>query len=210
MLALIGLALGVSNRKDGKLASFVLGFGVIFVYYVLLWTSRAWPSAAGCRRVGRRGFPTFVLGVGGRRPDEWRSDPRTSRSGSASRRSGGAATEPRARRRRLRRRAGRAQMVVIVSPHLDLPRPQPARPVRRRASICGSSSSVSSRCSGSSTSRRSWIWPTSCFADGDDGHAAAVSSITRRRSTSYYVIPMAVLVATLVTVGLMTKNSELS
>ena len=38
VLALIGLGLGVSNRKDGKLASFVLGFGVIFVYYVVLWT----------------------------------------------------------------------------------------------------------------------------------------------------------------------------
>ena len=36
ILALIGLALGATNRKDGKLASFVLGFGVIFVYYVLL------------------------------------------------------------------------------------------------------------------------------------------------------------------------------
>jgi len=37
ILALIGLALGATNTKGGKLASFVLGFGVIFVYYVLLW-----------------------------------------------------------------------------------------------------------------------------------------------------------------------------
>ena len=41
VLALIGLALGVSNRKDGKLASFVIGFIVIFVYYVLLYMARA-------------------------------------------------------------------------------------------------------------------------------------------------------------------------
>src|SRR6266850_1526008 len=40
VLALIGLALGISNRKGGNLASFVLGFCVIFVYYVLLWTAR--------------------------------------------------------------------------------------------------------------------------------------------------------------------------
>jgi len=32
VLALIGLALGASNRKDGKLASFALGTGVVFVY----------------------------------------------------------------------------------------------------------------------------------------------------------------------------------
>ena len=41
VLGLIGLALGVSNRKDGKLASFALGTGVVFTYYVLLYSSRA-------------------------------------------------------------------------------------------------------------------------------------------------------------------------
>ena len=34
VFAVLGVGLGVSNRKDGKLASFVLGIGVIFVYYV--------------------------------------------------------------------------------------------------------------------------------------------------------------------------------
>lgn len=41
ILALIGLALGATNRKDGKLASFAIGMGVLFVYYVLLWGARA-------------------------------------------------------------------------------------------------------------------------------------------------------------------------
>ncbi len=41
ILALIGLALGASTRKDGKLASFVLGFVVIFFYYLLLYSFRA-------------------------------------------------------------------------------------------------------------------------------------------------------------------------
>ena len=36
VFGLIGLALGVSNRRDGKLASFVVGLGVIFIYYVVL------------------------------------------------------------------------------------------------------------------------------------------------------------------------------
>lgn len=36
VFALIGLGLGVSNRRDGKLASFVLGIGVVFLYYALM------------------------------------------------------------------------------------------------------------------------------------------------------------------------------
>jgi len=41
VLALVALALGVSNRKDGYLASFAIGFIVVFVYYVLMYMSRA-------------------------------------------------------------------------------------------------------------------------------------------------------------------------
>jgi LPS export ABC transporter permease LptF/LPS export ABC transporter permease LptG len=41
VFALIGLALGVSNRRDGKLASFVVGLGVIFIYYVTLWMGQS-------------------------------------------------------------------------------------------------------------------------------------------------------------------------
>jgi hypothetical protein len=41
VFALVGLALGVSNRRDGKLASFVIGVGVIFSYYVLLWLGQS-------------------------------------------------------------------------------------------------------------------------------------------------------------------------
>ena len=41
VFGLIGLALGVSNRRDGKLASFVVGLGVIFIYYVTLWMGQS-------------------------------------------------------------------------------------------------------------------------------------------------------------------------
>src|SRR5262249_38543731 len=62
VLALIGLALGSSNRKDGKLASFALGTGVVFVYYVLLYTSRA---AALAGRVSPTVAPWLVnVGLG--------------------------------------------------------------------------------------------------------------------------------------------------
>ena len=39
--ALIALALGVTSRKDGKLASFALGIGVIFAYYILMYGAEA-------------------------------------------------------------------------------------------------------------------------------------------------------------------------
>src|SRR5262249_3250053 len=41
VLALIGAALGVNNRKEGKLATIALGLGVIFAYYIVLYASRA-------------------------------------------------------------------------------------------------------------------------------------------------------------------------
>src|SRR5262249_10053101 len=37
----IGLALGVSNRKDGAFAGFAVASAVIFVYYILLYVGRA-------------------------------------------------------------------------------------------------------------------------------------------------------------------------
>ena len=41
VFALLGLALGANNRKDGKLAAFVLGIAVIFAYYVIMFTGQA-------------------------------------------------------------------------------------------------------------------------------------------------------------------------
>ena len=41
VFAILGLALGASNRKDGKLAAFVLGIAVIFAYYVIMFTAEA-------------------------------------------------------------------------------------------------------------------------------------------------------------------------
>ncbi|HKY21528.1 MAG TPA: LptF/LptG family permease [Vicinamibacterales bacterium] len=38
---LVALGMGVSSRRDGRLASFVLGIGVVFVYWVLMYMSEA-------------------------------------------------------------------------------------------------------------------------------------------------------------------------
>ena len=41
VFALLGVGLGVTSRRDGRLASFALGIGVIFAYYVVMYTSEA-------------------------------------------------------------------------------------------------------------------------------------------------------------------------
>src|SRR6202521_210269 len=41
ILALIALAIGATNRKDGRFASFALGLGVIVIYYILLYGARS-------------------------------------------------------------------------------------------------------------------------------------------------------------------------
>jgi LPS export ABC transporter permease LptG/LPS export ABC transporter permease LptF len=38
---LVALGMGVSNRRDGRLASFVLGIGVVFVYWTLMYMSES-------------------------------------------------------------------------------------------------------------------------------------------------------------------------
>ncbi|HCH37692.1 MAG TPA: hypothetical protein DEU67_06690, partial [Acidobacteria bacterium] len=41
IFGLIGLAFGLSNRRDRKISSFVVGIGVIFVYYVWMYVAEA-------------------------------------------------------------------------------------------------------------------------------------------------------------------------
>src|SRR5882757_1534026 len=62
VLALIAVALGASNAKGGRLAGFALGSGVVFVYYILLYSPRA---AALAGRISPRMAPwlaNVVLG----------------------------------------------------------------------------------------------------------------------------------------------------
>jgi len=73
ILALIGLALGASNRKDGKLGSFVIGIAVIFVYYVLLWGARATAMGGRFSPEWAPWIPNIVMGLGGLVMVAWRA-----------------------------------------------------------------------------------------------------------------------------------------
>jgi LPS export ABC transporter permease LptG/LPS export ABC transporter permease LptF len=65
VFALLGLALGASNRKDGKLASFVLGIGVIFVYYVVMFSAQAMTKGYIIPAWLSMWLPNIVLGFAG-------------------------------------------------------------------------------------------------------------------------------------------------
>lgn len=65
VFALLGVALGATDRRDGKFASFVLGLGVIFVYYGVMLVGQ---SLAKGQHIGpglARWLPNLVLGGAG-------------------------------------------------------------------------------------------------------------------------------------------------
>ena len=213
VLALIGLALGVSNRKDGKLASFVARHRrrLRLLHHAVL-AARGGARRPAAARASRRGSPNIVLGAAGivlviwragsadqpirfsiprfwRRPgDRGRRQPRRRRPPAA----------PAARRRRRQDSAPRSAAAA------------PARSLHHRASTC-----------------RSSCWPFVALLGHLlhlDVHRSGRQAVPRHRARRgmllryfyfetpqyvYYIIPMAALVATLVTIGLLTKNSEL-
>ncbi len=65
VFGVIGLALGVTSRKDGKLASFVLGVGVIFAYYVIMFQAEAMAKAALISPHLAMWLPNIGLGLAG-------------------------------------------------------------------------------------------------------------------------------------------------
>ncbi len=204
VLALIGLGLGVTNRKDGKLASFVLGFGVIFTYYVMLWTARSLAKSGRLAPELSPWVPNILLGVAGILLFLWRArsadQPIRFSIPAFWRRRGAEGPAPPAARPRI--------VVVVRLPHVNLPRPSLLDLYVSRQYLTVFAVSLFSLLG---------IFYISTFMD-------LAEKLFRGTATSgqllryfyfetpqfiYYVIPMSALVATLVTVGLMTKNSEL-
>jgi len=215
VLGLIGLALGVSHRKDGRFSSFVLGSGVIFAYYIVLWTARA-AALSGRFPAGLAPWiPNLVFGIAGVALLFWRA---------------GSADEPirldipafwRRKRENVPSSNGREAAtaggpvtsanriaVVIRIPHLNLPRP----PLLDRY-ISGQYLKIFALGLFSLLG----IFYISTFMDLADKlfRGSATTAMMLRYFVFqtpqyiYYIIPMSALVATLVTIGIMTKNSEL-
>lgn len=212
VLAIVGLALGASARKDGKLASFVLGFCVIFVYYVLLWTARAAAIGSGVAPGLAPWVPNVLLGAAGAVLLLWRAraaDQPIRISLPAFWKDAGAGAGETAGAAAGATRRGRPRVVVVIRvPHLDVPRPSLldlyVAGQYLRVFLLGIVALLG-------------IFYISTFMDLADKlfRGSTTSAVLLRYfyfqtpQYVYYVIPMSVLLATLVTVGLMTKNSEL-
>jgi lipopolysaccharide export system permease protein len=209
VLSLIGLAFGVTNRKEGKLAIIALGVGVIFVYYITLYASRA---AALAQRLSPTVAPWIanaVFGVAGIALLLWRarsadqpirlSLPAVWPFGRTRSDTSTAASPPSAR--------GRV-VVVLRVPHLNLPRPKLLDLYVSRQYLA-----VFTLAFGGLVG----VFYISTFIDLADklfGGKATTGMLLRyfyfqTPQYVYYIIPLAALVATLVTVGVLTKNSEL-
>lgn len=72
VFGLIGLALGATNRRDAKLASFVLGISVIFAYYLLLWFGQSLVKGQRIPSPLAAWLPNLVLGALGVAMFRWR------------------------------------------------------------------------------------------------------------------------------------------
>lgn len=217
ILALIGLALGASARKDGRLASFVLGFGVILVYYVLLYGARA-VAMGGQMNPGLAPWvPNIIMGTIGAVLLAWRARSadqpiRLSIPAFASKLFGRKAAEMAGSGARAATSPdgsnGAVPAVVIRVPHLNLPMPRLLDVYVSREYLRVFFLGVLSLLG---------IFYISTFIDLADKlfRGNATTSILlqyfyfQTPQFLYYVIPMGVLVATLVTIGVLTKNSEL-
>jgi LPS export ABC transporter permease LptG/LPS export ABC transporter permease LptF len=201
VFAIIGLAIGASNRRDGRLASFVIGIAVIFVYYVLLWLGMAMAKGQMVPAWLGVWLPNVVLTPFGCLLFAWRER---------------AADQPMrptlpawavgmwAHLVSTRRKAG----VNIRMPSLWLPLPS----LLDRYVVLSYL-----RAFAIAFVALIGLFYIAAFLDRSDevfkGQATwatlLVYLVYQTPEYVYYVIPLSVLLATLVTIGLLTKNSEL-
>ena len=201
VFGLIGLAIGASNRRDGRLASFVIGIAVIFVYYVLLWLGIAMAKGQMVPAWLGVWLPNVVLTPLGCLLFAWRE------------RAADRPISPTLPRWALnawgslvsrRPKSG----LSVRMPSLRLPLP----------SLLDRYVVVSyARAFAIAFIALIGLFYIAAFLDRSDevfkGQATWVTLLVylmyQTPEYVYYVIPLSVLLATLVTIGLLTKNSEL-
>jgi LPS export ABC transporter permease LptG len=211
VLALVGLALGFSNRKDGMLASFVIGISVSFVYYVLLYMARAAAHGGVMSPNLAPWIPPTVLGITGVVLLLWRARStdrpilitlpvrRTAELSTAS-----GVTVP------LQVPVAKPAKVVFVIrvPHFNLRWPSILDLYTSRQYLRVFFLTIAAALG---------IFYISTFIDLADKlfRGSATTRLLleffyyQTPQYVFYIIPIAGLVATLVTIGAMTKNSEL-
>lgn len=212
VFALLGLALGASSRKDGKLAAFVLGIGVIFAYYVVMYGGEALAKGHWMPAWLAMWLPNFLLGFAGLvllalRSRSAGSPIRISLPGWLSRRA--PATDAAITRTGagVSTRIDRVVIVVKV-PQFSLPGPRLLDVYLAKQYF---------RILGMTTVGMLGLFYISTFVDLSDKWFKGQTSLGMLAqfllwSTPEwltYILALAVLLSSLVTIGLLTKNSEL-
>ena len=209
---LVALGMGVSHRRDGRLAAFVLGICVVFVYWVLMYMSEA-IAKAGVLPYWfawlAMWVPNIVVALWGlvlivrklRSPEESSMKlplpfvRRRARSAPAH-----DATAASARGTRV--------VVVVKIPHIAFPRPSIldwyVLKQGLRVSVLAGAGLLG-------------LFYIASFIDLSDhlftGRASGFAILTylwwATPQFMYYLVPLAVLMGALVTIGALTKNTEL-
>jgi LPS export ABC transporter permease LptG/LPS export ABC transporter permease LptF len=230
VFALIGLALGLSVAREGKLASFVIGVLVIFAYYIVMFLSESLTKGHYLNMYLTRWLPNIVLGVfgvaalvwrsrfiDGRLPisvgwamrlvdrvrARWQDQPAT--TGQAMPKPG-AATAAAGRAARAR---GGAPVLVIRLPRVRFPAPGLLDRYISRIYV---------KIVGLSFFALLGLFHISTFLDRSDKifkGQATTSEVGRllvymTPQFVFFVIPIAALLSVLVTFGLLSRNSELT
>ena len=213
VLALIALVVGMHTRREGKFAAFTVGIGVIFVYYAVMYMFENLAKSQHFPAVWARWVPNLVIGAAGL--IMLRRHTRGGHRGPVGRAIGRTAAWLRASRRNVEvalpatRRRGRRVVLVVKLPAFSLPRPTlldlyvGGRYLRVLAltflALMG-------------------LFYISTFIELSErllkgeatGGNLAAYLIFSTPQFVYFVIPMAVLLAVLVTIGILTKTSELT
>jgi LPS export ABC transporter permease LptG len=202
VFGVIGLALGATNRRDGKLGSFVFGLGVIFAYYIPLNLGPALAKGHLMAPWLAVWLPNIILSIAGAGLFYWRSRAADQEF-----------------RLTLPRWMRRTRTAPVAKPSSDdavehdgflsrLPRPNildryVATTYGRLFLLC--------------TLGLLALFYVSTFIDRSDKVFKGTATWDMMGAFFwyllpqyvYYVLPMGVLLASLVTIGLLTKNSEL-
>ena len=215
VFAVLGLALGASNRKDGKLAAFVVGIAVIFAYYVIMFTAEALTKGFWIPAWLSMWMPNLILGGlamfllinRARSADQpirislphWlnRWTRNADAGGADPKPDGSKSTAPKTR-----------PVIVIRVPHFEFPRP---------TLLDGYIAKQYLRILAMTTVGMLGLFYISTFIDMSDKLFKGTTTLGMIAEFLFwstpeylsYVTALAVLLSALVTVGLLTKNSEL-
>lgn len=217
VFALLGLGLGVTSRKDGKQSSFVVAIAVIFAYYILMYSGESMAKAQWISPASAMWLPNLVLGLAGLTLLSWRA--RFLELGNAISiripwaRRGTAATsvsavEPATSAPRPIARRPSDVVLVLKIPRLPLPAPGILDAYVMKLYLRVFSIAFAGMLG---------IFYIATFIDLSDKlfKGQATGGMLARYfwyatpQYFYYVMPIAALIATLVTIGLLTRSSEL-